>query len=127
MEHIGNFFIADIFTYRLRIFFKRTITSLLLFYIPFILIAQKFSISVNFDLNNFKIEKVDSLSLIQCIENNDIRYFLPAGYPKLPYLSFFVLLPHNSRIERISIDHLDLGAIKGYYNVISTTSEDIRF
>lgn len=125
MEQIDIFFNANIFSYRLKTLLKRTILLILLLCISIFINGQKMNISVNFDLNNFKIEKIDSLNSIQYVKNFDVRYFLPVGYPKLPYIPFFILLPHNSRIERILIDDFKLEAIEGYYNIISATFEDI--
>jgi hypothetical protein len=90
--------------------------------IPLILNGQNFGISVSFDRNNFKIEKVDSFTTIQCVENKDIKYLLPAGYPKLPYIPFFVLLPHNAKIESILIDDSNFEIINGFFNIVPATN-----
>jgi len=124
LDQLCDFFLKKILLFHFSSWFKRSLIPLLIIFFPIIINGQKYSISISFDLNNFKIEKVDSFNTIQCIQNNDIRYFLP-GYPKLPYVSFFVLLPHNSKIEHISIDGLNFENIEGFYNIIPTTLKDI--
>jgi hypothetical protein len=124
MKQIDNSFIANMFSCLSGTLLNRTILFVLLLCIPTFINGQRFGISVSFNIDNFKIEKVDSFCTIQTVENNDIRYLLPAGYPKLPYIPLFVLLPHNSRIESILIDDSNFEIIKGLYNIVSGTHTD---
>jgi hypothetical protein len=123
MKQIDNSFLGKIFSsYCGRV--EKPIFLLFILLIPLVLNGQKFSISVSFDINNFKIEKVDSFNTIHCGENKELRYLLPAGNPKLPYIPFFVLLPHNSRIESTLIYDSDFESIKGDFNIMLTSFED---
>ena len=63
--------------------------------------CQQYNIPVSFDLNSFRIENTDSFSSIQYLGNAGTWYFLQPGYPELPYIPINVLLPHNSKINKI--------------------------
>ena len=87
MKKIGKYFLREC------LFFG--------FLIPRISDCQQYNIPVSFDLNSFRIENTDSFSSIQYLGNAGTWYFLQPGYPELPYIPINVLLPHNSKINKI--------------------------
>ncbi len=102
----------------------RKISFLIALFSTLVIYSQEFSISVDFKLSNFRIEKADSYSVINCLNNTDIRYFSKVGYPKLPYIPFYVLLPHNSEIDGIVIKDSNSETFEGFYDIISTNIEN---
>lgn len=56
--------------------------------------------------------KMDSSQVIQYDQNQEVKYFLDQTSPKLPFLAFFVLLPHNAHISKVFV----LGSKKGPYD-----------
>jgi len=79
--------------------------------------SQKLSISESFSLDNFKIDKNDSFHLIKYSHKNDVKYFLPEGYPELPFISCYVLLPHHARITKILITGSKSEILQGTYHI----------
>lgn len=124
MEQIFEFPDLNVLLLRMKKWQKRTITSFLLLSVSLILFSQKYSLSVPFELSNFRIEKADSFASIQCIENKDISYPMPVGDPKLPYIPFYVLIPHNSSITGILIKEGNFQAMEGNYRISPKTMEE---
>jgi hypothetical protein len=96
---------------------KRSMATILLIFVSVILYGQQCIISVPFEFDNFRIEKADSLTSVLCVENKDIRYPMPVGYPELPYIPFYVLLPHNAIITGISIEEVNFNTLEGNYRI----------
>jgi hypothetical protein len=102
---------------------KRAEASFLFLSFSIILLGQKYGISVPFSLDNFRLAKTDSFTLIQCIENKDIKYPIQTGDPLLPYIPFYVLMPQNSSITSIYIEKSNFQAIEGNYRIALKNKE----
>jgi len=75
------------------------------FLVPEIIYSQKYSLPVSFDLNSFRIEKSDSFPSIHY--PGYANYIKRSGYPELPYIPIYILLPHNSKINKIVANVID--------------------
>ncbi len=103
---------------------KKSIAPALLLFVSITLFSQNYNISVPFELSNFRFEKADSFTSIQCVENKEIRYPMPAGDPNLPYIPFYVLMPHSSSIKGISIEEGNFGILEGNYRIAPKSIEE---
>jgi hypothetical protein len=80
---------------------------------------------MNFDHNDFAIEKLDSFDYIKYYKGANLKYFLPVGYPKLPYITYVVLVPHNAEIESITIRDSHTLTYENFYYIVPTHTKDI--
>lgn len=69
--------------------------------------SQQYSLPVSFDLSNFLIEKSDSFPLVQFLDNPNTYFINHSGYPELPYIPIYILMPHNSKINKIAAKIID--------------------
>jgi len=88
------------------------------------MIGQKFSISVSYSQSNFIVEKNDSFIYINYPQNCDLRYSLPSGYPDLPYIPSYILLPHNAQINCILVTDSKVEPVSGSFNIIPESMKD---
>jgi len=77
------------------------------FLVPEIIYSQQYALPVSFDLNNFRIENSDSFPSIYCPGNANTYYIKCPGYPELPYIPVYILLPHHSKINKIVAKAID--------------------
>ena len=94
---------------------KKAFFFMLMLFCSFVSLAQKFSISTSFNIDNFRIEKTDSFDVIKYTLNNDVKYFLSQTYPELPFVASYVLLPHHAKITEIIMTYGKSEICKGSF------------
>jgi hypothetical protein len=114
---------TGIFNPELIILLKTFISINFFVSFPTILRAQNIEITVPFDRSEFLISRIDSFDKINNKSNKTVYYFQPEGFPELPYLSYYILLPNFAHIESIQLKESSLNRIEGYYNIILGTSD----
>ncbi len=96
---------------------KKAFFFMLMLFCSFVSLAQKFSISTSFNIDNFRIEKTDSFDVIKYTLNNDVKYFLSQTYPEFPFIACYVLLPHHAKITRVLMTYGKSEICKGSFHI----------